>query len=120
MSESAEYALKVLLASAGAPPSRQALVAFRREAALLASVDHPGLPAIHEVGESEGMPYLVMDLVDGTSLAALIASGPLSPERVIALAADVVGPLAAVHRRGWCTGISNRTTSWCGPRVAPS
>ncbi|MFN8078653.1 MAG: serine/threonine-protein kinase [Kineosporiaceae bacterium] len=95
-----QYAVKLLTASAGVTASRQVLVAFRREAALLASVDHPGLPAIHEVGESEGMPYLVMDLVDGTSLAALIASGPLSPERVIAVAADVVGPLGAVHRRG--------------------
>ncbi|HEX2810953.1 MAG TPA: serine/threonine-protein kinase, partial [Kineosporiaceae bacterium] len=96
--DSPEYALKVLDCLPSG--SGQALVAFRREAALLASVGHPGLTAIHEVSQVEGRAYLVMDLVEGVTLAELLAGRALLPERVISLARDVVGPLAAVHRRG--------------------
>jgi serine/threonine protein kinase len=67
------------------------LVAFRREAALLASISHPGLPRIHEVGESQGRPYLLMDLVHGTPLADLVAARALAVERVLTVALDVVG-----------------------------
>jgi diguanylate cyclase (GGDEF)-like protein len=91
------YALKILDASSG---SEQELAAFRREAALLASVNHANLTAIHEVGTVDGRPYLVMDLVDGASLASALAAGALTPDRVIRLARDVAGPLAALHRRG--------------------
>jgi diguanylate cyclase (GGDEF)-like protein len=95
---SPEYALKLLdVAHDGAGPGAAAL---RREAALLASVGHPGLVAIHEVGEHGGRPYVVMDLVDGRPLSDLLADGPMPPERVIALARDLAGLLAAVHRRG--------------------
>jgi diguanylate cyclase (GGDEF)-like protein len=76
------------------------LAGLCREAALLASVDHPGLVGIHEVGEHEGRPYLVMDLVEGQTLTKLLDEGPLSPERAVEVALDVVEPLAAVHRTG--------------------
>jgi diguanylate cyclase (GGDEF)-like protein len=91
------YALKVLDASSG---SERELAAFRREAALLASVNHVNLTAIHEVGAADGRPYLVMDLVEGAALAGVLAGGALAPDRVITLARDVAGPLAALHRRG--------------------
>lgn len=94
-----QYALKIL--DRPLTDSEPELVSFRREAALLASVNHPGLTKVHEVGLSDGRPYLVMDLVDGLPLAEVMASsGPMPVDRVIALALDVVGPLAAVHRRG--------------------
>ncbi|MBT0771709.1 diguanylate cyclase [Kineosporia sp. J2-2] len=88
-----EYALKLLDRAEG-------LTALRREAALLTAVDHPGLPRVHEVGVAERRPYLVMDLVRGTSLAEVLGRGALPPERVVALALDVIEPLAAVHARG--------------------
>jgi diguanylate cyclase (GGDEF)-like protein len=91
------YALKILAAS---ERSEQDLAAFRREAALLASVNHANLTTIHEVGAADGRPYLVMDLVEGASLASVLTRGALSPERVISLARDITGPLAALHRRG--------------------
>ena len=75
-------------------------MAFRREAALLATVDHPSLAVIHEVGDVGGRPYLVMDLVEGETLAGVLAAGALPAARVISLARDVVAPLAAAHRRG--------------------
>ncbi|HST85447.1 MAG TPA: diguanylate cyclase [Kineosporiaceae bacterium] len=93
-----EYALKILDVSL--TDSAQELIAFRREAALLAGVNHPGLTRIHEVGTAEGRPYLVMDLVTGQSLAEVLNTGLMPVEQVIAIALDIVEPLAAVHRKG--------------------
>src|ERR1700750_670401 len=58
-----DYAVKVLRAPVFSEAS--AMPAFRREAALLACVDHPGVVAVHEVGLVQGRPYLVMELVRG-------------------------------------------------------
>ena len=97
-----EYALKI--GDLRADGAGSDLVAFRREAALLATVDHPSLAVIHEVGDVGGRPYLVMDLVEGETLAGVLAADALPAARVISLARDVVAPLTAAHRRGWCTG----------------
>jgi diguanylate cyclase (GGDEF)-like protein len=93
-----EYALKVL--DSRGRGSAQTLVAFRREAALLASVNHPAVPRIHEIGAVQGQPYLVTDLVKGRSLAELLAGGALSPDRAVAVCLDVLDALSAVHRVG--------------------
>ncbi|OJF09507.1 hypothetical protein BG844_37250 [Couchioplanes caeruleus subsp. caeruleus] len=93
-----EYALKQL--QPGVVVDDATLVAFRREAAILASIDHPGLTRIHEVGQTYGRPYLLMDLVEGTELTALTREGPLPDRRVVELGIDVAGALAAAHRVG--------------------
>lgn len=93
-----DYAVKILDASP-ADPGR-VLARFRREAALLAGVAHPQLPAVHEVGHLDGRPYLVMDLVDGRTLADLLRDGPLDPGRVIRLCLDLAGPLAGMYATG--------------------
>ncbi len=76
--------------------------AFRREAAILSQLRHPGLVQIHAVGESDGRPYLVMELLLGRTLAATAAGAaePLVERRIVALARDCVGALAAAHRAG--------------------
>ncbi len=89
------YAMKVLRPSTGEDgPSR----AFRREAALLASVAEPGLVRVHEVGVAEGLPYLVMDYVDGRPLSALVADGPLPVDQTVRIGIDVGRALAAAHQ----------------------
>lgn len=93
-----QYALKIIDGVRSGSPQVQ--VEFRREAAMLAGVGHPDLPVIHEVGEADGRPYLVMDLVDGVTLARLLIDGALAPDRVLALALEVLGPLSAMHRAG--------------------
>nr|WP_269811313.1 diguanylate cyclase [Kineosporia rhizophila] len=100
--EGAEYALKLLDRPVGASGQQtpQDLAALRKEAALLTAVDHPALPRVHEVGLAGGRPYLVMDLVRGTSLADVLDRGALVPEQVATMALDVIEPLAAVHARG--------------------
>jgi diguanylate cyclase (GGDEF)-like protein len=93
-----EFALKILDETVSQAAAE--LVAFRREAALLASVNHPGLTGVHEVGLTDGRPYLVMDIIEGVSLAERLADGALPPGQVLGLALDLIDPLAAIHRRG--------------------
>jgi hypothetical protein len=92
-----DYALKVF-AEAADPDA--ALTAFRRDAALLAMIPHPGLPRIRQVGISNGRPHLVTDLVPGRPLSDLLAHGPLPPDVVRGLAVDLAVVLDDVHRRG--------------------
>src|SRR5918992_982822 len=77
-----DYAVKVLRDGSG---GAAVLRAFRREAALLASVRHPGLPAVYEVGLAGTQPYLVMELLEGRSLRTALQAGPLDPVAVAAL-----------------------------------
>jgi diguanylate cyclase (GGDEF)-like protein len=73
---------------------------FAREAALLASLDHPGLVRIYEVGESSGWPYIIMDLVEGRSLDVLLAGDRLADHLVAKFGAQVADALAAAHSAG--------------------
>ncbi|QJY50538.1 serine/threonine protein kinase [Pseudonocardia broussonetiae] len=73
----------------------------RREMDALTRVRHPGLVALHDGGVDDGVPYLVLDLVDGPSLAERIAlDGALDLDAVVALGARVAAALAAVHAAG--------------------
>jgi serine/threonine protein kinase len=73
----------------------------RTEMQTLASLHHPGLVAVHDAGTSdETHPYLVMELVEGPTLAACCADGTLTPERVAEIGADVASALDYVHGRG--------------------
>ncbi|WP_328475673.1 diguanylate cyclase [Actinoplanes sp. NBC_00393] len=76
------------------------LTAFRREAALLACVDDPGVPRIHAIGTHDGLPALVLGYLPGASLADLLADQPLPQARVVELAARMARALAAAHRTG--------------------
>ncbi|MEC7521662.1 MAG: AAA family ATPase [Myxococcota bacterium] len=73
---------------------------FRREAAALARVDHEGLPRVLEVGESDGVPWLVMELVRGPTLAERLAEGRPPEGEALSLAVAIADTLDAVHRRG--------------------
>jgi diguanylate cyclase (GGDEF)-like protein len=92
---SSVYAMKILQRRSGEDTPERA---FRREAALLASVRNPGLVRVHEVGEAGGLPYLVMDYVDGQSLSQLLAAGQLSIPRVLRLGIDIGRALDAAHQ----------------------
>ena len=71
-----------------------------REAVALARVRHPGLPAVIEVGEVDGLPYLVMELVVGKTLAERLYDGPLTWDEASALVARLAEVLGAVHGAG--------------------
>jgi PAS domain S-box-containing protein len=73
---------------------------YRREAALLGTVHHPGVPEVHATGEMDGRPFLVRAYLEGRPLHEVFAAGRLAESRVLAIALDVCGALAAVHRQG--------------------
>jgi serine/threonine protein kinase len=73
----------------------------RQEMALLARLDHPGLVRLHDGGVVDDCPFVVTDLVEGSTLAGRIASGPpLAPGAVRRLGAQLADALAYVHTAG--------------------
>jgi serine/threonine protein kinase len=79
-----DVAIKVLAESVTADPERVAR--FQREAQLLAALNHPNIAAIHGLEESAGLQFLVMELVEGETLAARLARGSMPLDEVIRIA----------------------------------
>ncbi|TMK15692.1 MAG: serine/threonine protein kinase [Actinobacteria bacterium] len=74
---------------------------FLREARALAQVNSPNVVAVYDAGEDAERPYLVMELVEGTTLEReLVRSGRVGPARAVAIATDIASGLAAAHERG--------------------
>src|SRR5690349_23643632 len=76
------------------------LLALRREAAVLAWIDHPVLPRVQEVGVVGRRPYLIMELIEGGSLADAVRMRALSVGQTIGLGVRIAGALAALHAAG--------------------
>ncbi|MBX3170169.1 MAG: diguanylate cyclase [Candidatus Eremiobacteraeota bacterium] len=74
-------------------------LAFRREGSLLASVSHPGLARVYEVGHSGPTSFIISEFIDGTTLAEELRLGALPVSRVELLAVTMAGALNEVHRR---------------------
>lgn len=75
------------------------LARFRAEAQHAGSLSHPNIAQVYDYNDA-ARPYLVMELVDGPSLAALLAEGPLDPARAMQVIAQAAGGLQAVHAAG--------------------
>ena len=73
---------------------------FLQEARITASLDHPNIVKVFDVGMSNGRPYLVSELLDGETLRALIGRGPVTPANARALASALASGLVAAHARG--------------------
>src|SRR5271170_7222435 len=93
-----EVALKVLPATVAADPDR--LARFGREAKLLASLNHPNIAAIYGLEDSGSAYALVMELVEGPTLADRITSGPMPSEEVLPIAKQICEALEYAHERG--------------------
>ena len=89
-------ALKVLRADANDPASRTRLV---REARLAAGISHPLICQVFELGEWEGQPFIVMELLTGRPLAAKLTA-PLPTDEALRLAASITEALSILHRHG--------------------
>ena len=93
-----DVAIKALPAAFAANLER--LARFQREAQTLASLNHPNIAAIYGLEEASGTPHLVLELVEGETLAALLARGPMPPADALRLGIQVAAALEAAHERG--------------------
>lgn len=73
---------------------------FLREAQAAAALDHPNICTVHEVGESDGQPYLAMALIQGRTLQEKITERPLTLDEALAVALQIAEALRAAHERG--------------------
>ena len=93
-----EVALKVISETLGTDP---ALVArFEREARLAGSLQHPNVVAVHDVGQHEGAPYLVTELLQGETLRERLLRGPVLLATALEWTEQMAEGLAAAHARG--------------------
>jgi serine/threonine-protein kinase len=88
-------ALKVLPASVATDPDR--LARFQREAEVLALLNHPNIAQIYGLEKADGVTALVMELVEGTTLADRIARGPIPVDEALAIAKQIAQALEAAH-----------------------
>ena len=93
-----QVALKILPDAFAADPDR--LARFTREAQILASLNHPNIAAIHGIEEAEGTRALVLELVEGPTLADRIAQGAIPIEDALPIAKQIAEALEAAHEAG--------------------
>ncbi|MCV7281614.1 serine/threonine protein kinase [Mycolicibacterium flavescens] len=91
-------AIKLLHPALAADPGMRRR--FEDEARAAAALNHPNIVAVHDSGEHDGTPFIVMERLPGRTLADEIAAGPMAPPRVHAMLSDVLGALAAAHAVG--------------------
>jgi pimeloyl-ACP methyl ester carboxylesterase len=73
---------------------------FEREARVVSGLNHPHICVLHDIGNDSGIDYLVMELVDGETLAARLARGPLPLLEVVRLGAQIADALERAHKAG--------------------
>ena len=93
-----QVALKILPEAFAADPDR--LARFQREAQVLASLNHPNIAQIHGLEESEGTRALVLELVEGPTLADRIAQGAIPVDAALPIAKQIAEALEAAHEQG--------------------
>ncbi len=91
-----QVAVKVLPSHVAADPER--LARFQREAEVLASLNHPNIAQIHGLEESEGIKALVMELVEGPTLADRITQGAIPADEALPIAKQIAEALEGVRQ----------------------
>ena len=95
-----QVAVKIVLATMSG--SSAVAARLRREAENAAQLQHPGITVVHDIGEHDGHPFFVMELLDGTDFTEILERNPrgLPVDRVLETGAAVADALAYAHRRG--------------------
>jgi serine/threonine protein kinase len=79
---------------------RQALQRFEREARAASALNHPGICTIHDLGEHDGKPYLVMELLDGRTLKQRIADNTVDAEQLLEWGIQIADAMTAAYSAG--------------------
>ncbi|HUE90237.1 MAG TPA: protein kinase [Vicinamibacterales bacterium] len=95
-----QVAIKVLPEAFAADPDRVAR--FHREADAVAALNHPGIAAIYDLAEAGGTTFLVLEFVEGETLADRLARGPLAVDEAVGIARQILEALEAAHEKGIC------------------
>jgi eukaryotic-like serine/threonine-protein kinase len=93
-----DVAIKVLPSEVIAEPER--LARFEREARVLAALNHPNIATIHGIEETDGIRAIVMELIEGETLAARIERGPIPLGEAVPVARQVIAALDTAHEKG--------------------
>src|SRR5215467_9109888 len=93
-----DVAIKILPEAVAADPER--IARFEREAKTLAALNHPNIAHIYGVEESDAVRALVMELVEGPTLADRIARGPIPIDEALLIAKQIAEALEAAHEQG--------------------
>jgi Tol biopolymer transport system component len=93
-----DVAIKVLSPRLAA--TREVRARFEREARTISQLNHPHICTLHDIGHQEGMDYLVMELLEGETLAHRLEKGLLPVAETLSLGAEVAEALDVAHRRG--------------------
>ena len=93
-----EVAVKVLPAESSTDPDR--LRRFEQEAKAAGALSHPNLVTVFDVGQREGNPYLVFELLNGTTLRQVVGHAALPPRKAVEYAVQIAQGLAAAHEKG--------------------
>ena len=91
-------AIKVLNAQLVA--STELRARFEREAKVISQLQHPNICVLHDVGNEGSIDYLVMEFLQGESLAERLRKGPLAPEEILKIAIEIADALEKAHRAG--------------------
>src|SRR5215468_9941631 len=91
-------AIKILPEQLCKDPTRKQR--FEREAKTISSLNHPHICTLHDIGSQNGIDYLVMECVEGETLAKRLEKGPLPLEQVLKYGAQIAGALDEAHRAG--------------------
>jgi eukaryotic-like serine/threonine-protein kinase len=92
-----DVAIKVLPAGIAAHPERLRL--FEQEARAVGAINHPNILTIHDVGVQDGAPYVVYELLEGTTLRGALSKGGLSRRKALEYARQIANGLAAAHEK---------------------
>ena len=93
-----DVAIKVLPGEVAQDPER--LARFKREAQLLAALNHPNIAAIHGLEEAEGTPFLALELVEGEDLSERLKRGKVPVDEALEIAMQIAEALEAAHEKG--------------------
>lgn len=98
--EKLERTVAIKILSPGLVTGDEARRRFRKEALALAKLNQPHIAAVYDVGEQDGIDYLVMECVPGKTLAEMLKGGPLPVERATSILAEIAGAVEEAHEYG--------------------